>query len=216
MIFRLRKSFLNSLCQGFTLIEIMIVVSIIGMVSAVAIPSFRKFNDEQVLKNAAAQMTQAFRKIQNNAQSRVNCRDNNPSSGWEVVLGVDSSGSGFYQIVEYCQNILDDYAPYTIEEEAQNLPADIYINTVEDSSATPPLIVPRFTNPGLPDCSPSPAFPDSMIALHYNNSDNFAIFSPLCLGTSQAQSFKFMLRSSSSVTATIVVDRGGSIDTSFE
>lgn len=200
---------------GFTLIEIMIVVSIIGMVSAVAIPSFRKFNDEQVLKNATAQMTQTLRKVQNNAQSRVKCRDGNPSSGWEVVLG-DLSGKSFYQIVQFCQNTLDNYSPYTLEEEVTNLPAGIYINQVDDSASSPPLISPRYTNPGMPDCVPNPPFPDSTIVIHFNNSDDFANFSPLCLGIDQAQILKFMLRSPSSVTATITVDRGGSIESSFK
>ncbi len=202
--------------RGFTLIEIMIVVSIIGMVSAVAIPSFRKFNDEQALKNAAAQMTQIFRKIQNNAQSRVNCTDNNPSSGWEATLGVDISGKSFYQIKEYCQNILDNYSPYTIAQETVYLPSGIYINTIDDSSKNPPLISPHFTTDESSSCFPNPPFSDSGVTLRFNSSDNFAIFSPLCLGSTQAQTLQFMLRSPSSLTATIVVDRGGSIDTSFK
>ena len=47
--------------QGFTLIEIMIVVAIIGLTALVVIPSFTSYEDEQKLSMAAAELTDGLR-----------------------------------------------------------------------------------------------------------------------------------------------------------
>jgi prepilin-type N-terminal cleavage/methylation domain-containing protein len=46
--------------QGLTLIEVMVVIAIIGVMSALALPSFRTFFDDQRLKQAARGVADAF------------------------------------------------------------------------------------------------------------------------------------------------------------
>ena len=52
---------------GFTLIEILIVVAIIGITALVIIPAFNSYEDEQKLTMAAAELTDALRYARNEA-----------------------------------------------------------------------------------------------------------------------------------------------------
>ncbi len=56
---------------GFTLIELLIVIAIIGILSAIAIPSFSDFNNNQRLSQAAKQVKNDLRSAQNRALNNV-------------------------------------------------------------------------------------------------------------------------------------------------
>lgn len=75
--------FRSSSC-GFTLLEILIAISIVSVISALTIPNLRNFNEEQVLKNDASRLVTVLRQAQSNTQARVNCEPTKESAGWRV------------------------------------------------------------------------------------------------------------------------------------
>lgn len=74
---------------GFTLIEIMIVVSIMGVLMAAAIPSFNSYNRNQVLAQAVKSLRTDLRAVQNYAISGADAKV------WGVHL---NSASSVYQV----------------------------------------------------------------------------------------------------------------------
>src|SRR5436190_678220 len=75
--------------QGFTLIEIMIVVLIIGILLAIAVPNFVKARETSRTKSCIANLTQI------NAAKEQWAMDNNKADG-ATVLMTDIAGSGTY------------------------------------------------------------------------------------------------------------------------
>ena len=70
---------------GYTLIELLIVISIIGMLSVVAFVNFKDFSKDQQLKKAVGEVQSFLRLAQSNATSSVFC---NGAYGvaWKVIF----------------------------------------------------------------------------------------------------------------------------------
>lgn len=75
--------------SAFTLIELLIVIAIIGVLSAISIPSFSTFTNNQRLSQAAKQVKNDLRSAQNRALSGVG------GMAWGVNV---SAGGTFYKL----------------------------------------------------------------------------------------------------------------------
>jgi type IV pilus assembly protein PilA len=101
----LMKVFLKSLKRqdGFTLVELMVVVAIIGLLSAVAIPNFKKYQAKAKVSEAKLQLSAVYTAQQaffSDFNMFANCLDYmgfNPASETAsryYGIGFDSTGSG--------------------------------------------------------------------------------------------------------------------------
>ncbi len=76
--------------KGFTLIEVIIVIIIIGILSAILIPNYQNFRRQLALQRSATKLAQDIRRAQAMAMSAEKCETCPASSdykfGWGVVF----------------------------------------------------------------------------------------------------------------------------------
>lgn len=72
--------------SGFTLLEILIAISIIALIGIVAIPNLRRYNNLQIVKNSASEFKNTLKNAQSRANSNVKCSDTKSSVAWKVTI----------------------------------------------------------------------------------------------------------------------------------
>lgn len=78
--------------QGFTLVELMVVVAIIGILSAVAIPNFKKYQAKSKTTEAKMQLASVY------SYELTAASDYDTFAGCLGVLGYDAAPKGYYVI----------------------------------------------------------------------------------------------------------------------
>lgn len=91
--------------RGFTLVEILVAITIIGLVSVLAIPNLRKFNEDQILTDTSNDLVRVLKQAQSSSMSGIQCAGV-ASTSWE--LSVTSTG---YSLV--CKNATGSDTTYT-------------------------------------------------------------------------------------------------------
>lgn len=88
----------NRPTSGFTLIEIIVSLTIIILLTALAIPNLSRFNEEQAIRSEADKFISVVRQAQTNAQARIQPDDSSYTSCpqgtelyWQVSLQSDTS-----------------------------------------------------------------------------------------------------------------------------
>lgn len=86
--------------RGFTLVEILVAMSIIAILSAVAVPNLKKFSSDQEITNAASRLRTILITAQSQAISRIQCPtgSNIATDAWIVRLN-----SLTYSLIAKCQ-----------------------------------------------------------------------------------------------------------------
>lgn len=77
--------------KGFTLIEILIAISIVVIVSAVALPNLRNFSNDQDLDNKISELKNILRKGQSSSNSSALCSNDSASTSFYVSISSSSA-----------------------------------------------------------------------------------------------------------------------------
>lgn len=138
--------------RGFSLIELLVVISILGLLAGLGIASFSSFNRASQLSNAASQLRSDIRLAQSRAlsgdkgfENGNRCDNDNLHilAGWYISLTENPTGFDRYQITGVC--LFMNPANGTIQiqstfgQKSYNLPSgvricDIASSTVNDSA----------------------------------------------------------------------------------
>lgn len=131
--------------SGFTLVEILVSVAIIAMISILAIPNFKAFNESQSLNNATQDLVSTLRSAQANAQLGALCPSGRASSSWSVYFANSTSG---YQLQASCVNPSPPPATTTEIRSTTQLPQSISLSS-PDCGAFPINISFTLNNPSI-------------------------------------------------------------------
>ncbi len=91
--------------RGFTLIEILIAISIMSIVAFISVPNLKRFSEDQEIGNASGELITALRTAQNNDMSGIKCTKSAfpNQAGWSVQLTKVGTVYG-YKLIQDCLN----------------------------------------------------------------------------------------------------------------
>ncbi len=69
------KTKINNLQKGFTLLEVIIIIIIIGIISSIILVSLSSFKNEQILKNTSIDVVSLLNKARQNTLSSINSKN---------------------------------------------------------------------------------------------------------------------------------------------
>jgi len=88
---------------GFSLLEVLLTVALIGVVTVVAIPNLRQYNKDRDLSAAAGRLVNILRTAQSSAANGIKCPNGNTSTSWQVNITVNAGSNDSYSLVANCQ-----------------------------------------------------------------------------------------------------------------
>lgn len=116
--------------KGFTLIEILVVFSVIAIVSSVSVASFVSYNRSQALKFTTTELTTLLTQAKSRAQSQVkpdSC-GNSPLEGYEVrICGLAGSScleQGTFSLLVHCGSVEEELTTKSLPDTLQFSQAD--------------------------------------------------------------------------------------------
>lgn len=180
---------------GFTLIELMVVISILAILAVGFFVNFKSFGEEAALKNAASDIQSALRLAQSNATAGVKCGSSGGAS-WSILLNDRSS------VVLKCST----QAPSDSPVRRWSIPLPIYISEIDGIRPSP--CTSSFVSSGTIALG---------IYVNFSYSSGKATFidgdsTNECLGKSTSMVIKLKNNNNDSALKTVTLDKGGSVD----
>lgn len=111
--------------RGFTLLELLVVISIMAILTIIAVPSFNEYSRNQKLNDAASQLQSILRQTQNNAQTGTVCKIGSniyTASSWKITFNANN-----YSVSPVC---VEAPASPTPIPQQYSLPSGIIISNV--------------------------------------------------------------------------------------
>ncbi len=178
--------------KGFSLVEILIVIGIMAIVTVVAIPNLKRFNEDQVGTNVVFNLLEAARKAQANSQSKVQCPNGkDPTEYW--YLSADASSAEGFTVGAGC---VDGSSRFESVTNKTPLPSGITVSQVDILDFTRGVI-----------CTGTTA------KIQFLNVGNqFAVSNSCAPVPENVGAVKVYLHNATTSTdTTVVIERGGSI-----
>ncbi len=95
--------------RGFTLIEILVAITVIGIVSVLVIPNLNKFSKDQDFSSQSGRFLQTLRQAQSNAQSGLQCPSPTKAAiSWQFIYSTINKN---YYLVANCSDITNQNQP---------------------------------------------------------------------------------------------------------
>lgn len=123
----------SSAKKGFSLIEILVAISIIVLLGIIAIPNLKQFSKDQEIDSVAVQVLNALKTAQSQAASRIKCPNGESSLNWKISLAAQN-----YSLIATCESITQTIFtnPYSPASPATS---DTYSGSVDVCSIPPPV-----------------------------------------------------------------------------
>jgi len=140
-------AYISKKTSGFSLIEVLIVVSIMGILGVVTVPNYIQFGEDKKLDQAASRVTDSFNLVATRARTGENatpatCAD---YAGYEVTINPASSA-----LVERICCDADCSGAQSVTTNQYVLP----VNTISIAQPSTPTAVRFATLTGLPTSQP--------------------------------------------------------------
>jgi prepilin-type N-terminal cleavage/methylation domain-containing protein len=175
--------------NGFSLVEILVALTILAVIGVVAIPNFRKFNSDQDLTNATSNIIRLLQQSQTGSQSKVACvnsqplNTNNPAISWNLVV----SSANQYSLQADCINGSTGASVGTSIYETNNLSTNVTISAVRNPGGSPcayPAVISFYTSSASNTTASPPPQAGQIVQLSCGGS-NITPFSQVILSISQ-------------------------------
>lgn len=102
------KAFKDCSSKGFTLIEVLVIISILTVVVGGAVANYWRLNERKLVEGAAKQAEQALRDAQKQASAGVKpdlwCTDPETLVSYVITMGGGGIGDDVYQIEAVCSD----------------------------------------------------------------------------------------------------------------
>jgi len=142
---KLSKNFFAKKYLGYTLIELIIVMVLIGIITAISVPSYRAFKVSSQLNYAAEKIITEWQSLISCARSTSILGSDGKNTGIQLIL---NEGDNFItkkiannpDANEYCSDTKSDGEKISLGEE-------IKISAIESSDSSPSLLEIKFLPP---------------------------------------------------------------------
>lgn len=179
--------------QGFTLVELLVVVAIMAMVGVVGLANYGSFGDSQQLKNSSLDIQSLIKEAQTNASTGFFCSSDgggNKAVWW--VWFYKEPVSNIKKITINCDN--DPLAGSSQFVKNYKLPLNIIVNSIS----------------GIPTCSTT--YPNTWVKIVFQPLSGKVSLTAQGGGCASAQSLNInLMNTKTGNTNTVTINKGGAV-----
>lgn len=179
-------------CEGFTLIEILVVIALISLIALVGIPNLRRFNEGQIFTEKTSEFLNHLKRMQSNSQAGIVCDSLYRSTSWNLKITGDTTYTTYPKCINSSNNEVEGDPKETITIPAES---EVKIEGIETNNA----VCNNFKNK------------NKEVNISFTNSNRLVSFSGNDCITSNTDKVNIYLSYESQIIG-ISITRGGSVN----